>query len=153
MMRATLCIAFTVALSACVTTPTNSSYTASEVGRISTVQKGKILALRLVNVTGDGRQGAAVGGSLGAVAGSSTGSSGRDNVAGAIVGAVVGGAIGSAAEKTSSKQTLTEFIVALERGDPIAIVQDNDKNLTVGDRVLIIKSGTTRVIKDETVAN
>lgn len=134
----------------CVTTPNNQNYSSREVGRISTVQKGTVISMRLVNVSSSGQDGATVGASIGAVGGSSLGSNGRDNLAGAIVGAVVGAAAGAAAEKRASAEKLTEFIIQLVDGDPVAIVQSNEKNIVVGNKVLLIKSGTTRIVLDTT---
>ena len=145
-----LLVSASLGLSGCVTMPSNTSYSSQEVGRISTVQKGTIIAMRLVDVSSTGKDGSAVGGAIGAVGGSSIGSNGRDNLAGAIVGAVVGSAVGAAADKSGSAQKMTEFIVQLEQGDPIAIVQSNEGNLSIGNKVLIIKSGVTRIVLDTT---
>ena len=134
-------------LAGCTASNTGSTYSRTDMGRIATVMKGKIIAIREVKISGNKELGTATGASLGAIGGSSAGNDSRSNVAGAIVGAVVGGLAGAAIEEDSTKGLASEFIIEQNNGQIIAIVQTNEENLQVGEQVLILRSGKARVIR------
>ena len=120
-------------------------------GRAASVQEGEIIATRIVNVSGTkSGVGAGAGAAAGAVGGSYIGGDPRANVLGAIGGAVVGGMAGAAAEEATTAGNATEFLVALDNGDKVAIVQVNEDDLQVGDRILLLKSDRIRIIRDPT---
>lgn len=129
---------------------TGSTYSQPDMGRVATVMSGTVLGIREVNISGTSSVGSAAGAGVGAVAGSTAGDSIEASIAGAIVGAVAGAVAGGAAEGAATKGTASEFIIKQENGQTIAIVQTNEDNIQVGDKVLILRSGTTKVVKDYT---
>jgi len=137
-----------VALSAC-TPPGSDTYSRADMGRVATVMKGKILSMRSVKIAGtQSGIGAGSGAIAGGIGASGIGNGGRSNAVAAVGGAVVGGIAGAVAEEAMTKSTATEFIVQQENGQTVAIVQQNDEHLAVGDHVMILRSGTARIIKD-----
>jgi outer membrane lipoprotein SlyB len=120
-------------------------------GRVATVMKGKIISMRNVNISGtQSGVGAGAGAIAGGVGASGIGNGGRSNTVAAVGGAVVGGVAGAVAEEVMTKSTAMEFIVQQENGQTVAVVQQNDENLAVGDKVMILRSGTARIIRDTT---
>jgi outer membrane lipoprotein SlyB len=141
-------IGLVMALSACAP-PDSSTYARSDIGRVATVMKGKILSMRSVKLSGTQTGiGAGAGAVAGGVGASGIGGGGRANTVAAVGGAVVGGLAGAVAEEAMTKSMATEFIVQQENGQTVAIVQPNDDNLAVGDKVMILRSGTARIIRD-----
>lgn len=129
----------------------SDTYARSDLGRVATVMKGKILSMRSVKVSGtQSGIGAGAGAVAGGVGASGIGGSGRSNAVAAVGGAVVGGIAGAVAEEAMSRSGATEFIVKEENGQAVAIVQQNDEQLRVGEKVLILRSGSARIIRDQT---
>ena len=121
---------------------------APALGRIAERSNGAI-AIREVDISGNTAIGSAAGAGIGATAGSTAGGSGEDHIVGAIAGAVAGGIIGAAVEEGATKGSAFEFIIQQKNGQTIAIVQTNEDNLQVGEKVLILRSGKARVIRDQ----
>lgn len=146
----TAVFALLMALAACSPQGSNT-YARSDMGRVATVMKGKILSMRGVNITGtQSGLGAGAGALAGGVGASGIGNGGRSNAVAAVGGAVVGGIAGAVVEETMTNSTAMEFIVQQENGQTIAVVQTNDDQLAVGDKVLVLRSGTARLIRDNT---
>jgi len=131
--------------SGCARAPGPNTYEAREVNQAAAVERGTIVSMRPVSVEGTGRTGTLVGGAAGGVAGSFIGGDWRSNVLAGIAGAVIGGVAGGAAERSMTSATATEFIVELERGGTIAVVQGNDDGLRVGDTVTVLRGARTRL--------
>jgi outer membrane lipoprotein SlyB len=114
--------------------------------------KGTVISLRPVQISGtESGLGAGAGAVAGGAAGSYAGGNDvRTNIIGAVGGAIVGGAIGAATEKALTEAGAVEFIIQQDNGQTIALVQVNDQNLQAEDRVLILRSDTVRIIRDET---
>lgn len=144
-------ILFSILLASCaVPSKTGSTYSPPDMGRVATVMQGRVLGIREVNISGTNSVGVAAGAGVGAVAGSTAGDSVEASIAGAIIGAVAGGVAGGAMEQSATKGKAAEFIIKQENGQTIAIVQTNEDNIKVGDKVLILRSGTTKIVKDYT---
>lgn len=113
-----------------------------------TVRFGVVESIRPVRI--DAPQtgvGAATGAILGGIAGSQVGG-GSGQVAAAVVGSVIGGIIGSNVEADANKGQGIEITVLLDGGQYIAVVQEADEALRVGDRVRVLSGqGTTRVTR------
>ena len=62
----------------------------------------------------------------------------------------MGGIAGAVAEEAMTASGATEFVVKQEKGPAVAIVQPNDEQLRVGENVMILRSVTARIIRDET---
>ncbi len=135
-------------LTACETTNAPGTFVGAEAGRVQTVQRGTIYAVRDVTIQNEpSRVGTAAGGALGGIAGSTLGSGNRANSAGAIAGAVAGGAAANAA--TRSTQPGVEITVLLENHQLISVVQAGTSNeFRQGDAVRVTSNGiTTRVMR------
>jgi outer membrane lipoprotein SlyB len=125
--------------------PGSGVYARQEVGQAAFVETGTIVSMRPVTVETSGSTGALVGAAAGGVGGSFIGGDWRSNLLAGIAGAVVGGVVGSAAERGLTQGTATEFIVEVQGGGTIAVVQGNDDGLRVGDRVTILRGQRTRL--------
>jgi len=86
------------------------------------------------------------GAASGAVGGSAIGSNSRQNVIGAIGGAVVGGIVGAAIEQGATKQTGVESVVETSNGALLTIVQGDNLQMSVGDKVLVMYGSPSRII-------
>ena len=122
-----------------------SNYTRPEMGRAATVMTGVILALRDVQISGTkSGVGAAAGAAAGATGGAAAGGDAAGAVVGAIGGAIVGGVIGAVTEEALTRAGAVEFIIKQENGQTIAVVQINEDNLVVGDKILILRATLKR---------
>ncbi|SBV94350.1 putative Outer membrane lipoprotein [uncultured Alphaproteobacteria bacterium] len=138
-----------LAVAGCTSAPSASSYSRNQALQAQNVEKGRIVSMRDVQVEGTkSGVGSGAGAVAGGVAGSFIGGGWRSNVLGAVGGAVLGGIGGSAAEEAITSTTGTEFVVQLDNGRTIAVVQANDANLAPGDRVIVLQGGQTRVVPD-----
>lgn len=126
----------------------NPSYSANSIGQVSDVVQGKIIDIQKVNVKGENNVGARVGGMAGGLGGALAGSGNiLTSIAGSIGGAIVGGVAGGATEKAITSSTAFQFVIQLDSGKSIAVLQENNKGLNVGDEVTIFKSGNnTRIV-------
>lgn len=144
---------FFIYLAGCAIHPA-SNYTRPEMQRAATVMDGVILALRDVQISGtNSGVGVAAGVGAGAAAGAAAGGDATGAALGAIGGAVVGGVVGAVTEEALTRAGAVEFIIKQENGQKIAVVQINEDNLAVGDKILILRSNKLRIIKDTTSAN
>lgn len=111
--------------------------------------RGIIISIREVDIQGSSNAGALAGGTTGAVGGSYVGGDTGSNIVGAVAGAVAGAVVGAATEQSLTQSKASEFIIEQENNQVVAIVQTNEENLTIGDKVLILRSGKARVIKTQ----
>ncbi len=133
-------------LTACGIGNTNTTYERYEVGSQGQVSMGRIVEMMQVQTAGTNTVGTLAGGAAGAAAGSMIGGNTAVNIIGGVGGALVGGMIGNATETALTKDTAYEFIVELNNGNLISVVQSNELMLRPGDRVLLVKTnGTTRI--------
>ncbi len=133
----------------CQPGPSANTYQRNQTMQAATVQKGKIVSFRTVRYSGtQSGVGAGAGAVAGGVGGSFLGGGTRSNILGAVGGAVLGGVAGSAAEEAITSGEAIEFIVQLDDGRSLAIVQKNEDNLSVGERVMVLQGGQTRIVRD-----
>jgi outer membrane lipoprotein SlyB len=137
-------------VTACTPNISSDHYVVEEAGRSQQVVYGKIVKARPVEVAAhnDGN-GTLVGTASGATVGSAIGDSTRANVLGALGGAVFGGVLGNQIGKRAGTQTGIEYIVNLDNGKTISIVQGAKPPLQVGQRVMLMTGGNS---KDRLVA-
>jgi len=149
--RILISILLVAVVSGCLKPQGASTYTRQQMGRTASVAEGTIISMREVDIAGTASgTGSGAGAAAGAVGGSYAGGDARTAVLGAIGGAVVGGVAGAVAESEITKTKATEFLIAMDNGDKIAIVQMNDENLKVGDNILMLKSDRVRIVRDPT---
>lgn len=128
---------------------TGSTYQYRDLGQAASVDKGRILSIREIEIAGSNQIGKLAGAGIGAVGGSGLGRGNRANIAGAIAGAVAGGLLGSAIEENATKAVAFEFIIEKNDGQVIAVAQTNEEALRVGDPVLIVHSDKIRIVLDQ----
>lgn len=132
-----------------------SDYGASDARSVQQVVTGRVEDVRVVQITTRGQAsqyiGAGLGGAVGAIAAKKVGSGSGSQIAqlvGGALGAMAGQAIGDRAG-SETRQAL-EVVVALDRGDVVAITQEIDQDaasLRPGDHVRLIHGSVTRVVK------
>lgn len=154
MIKTSLKLAVSVAalaiVSACTPPTANGSvYAPQQTMRAAHVQYGTITSGRYVelrNAPGDQDMiaGAVLGGVLGALAGDQFGK-GNGNTLMTGAGAIAGAAAGSNIAKSANRGTAQEWIIKLDSGSSIAVVQ-NDPSLSIGARVTVVQNGNeTRI--------
>ncbi|GAB4398155.1 MAG: glycine zipper 2TM domain-containing protein [Rhodoferax sp.] len=144
-----LATAVAMVLSGCATSSPDI-ISREQAQRPARVEDGVVLSVR--NVTIDGSQsgmGAVAGGIIGGALGSTRGARGAESTAIGVLGAVAGAVAGHAIERSATKESAVELIVALKGGERRAIVQaQGDQVLAPGDSVLVITTGgKVRVVR------
>jgi len=120
-------------------------------GQPQSFSKGIIVSERIVTIKGtESGVGAVSGAVLGGLGGSKASKDGTISAIGAIGGAIIGGVVGTKAEELLMRGEASEFIIQPDIGEPFNLIQVNDEELKVGDRVFIINSDKIRVTKDKT---
>jgi len=126
--------------------PPNSTYGAYSVGEMASVSYGTIVSMRPVAIqTPPTGIGALTGAAAGGVAGSYIGGDPRANILGAIGGALLGGIAGSAVEGSLSGGRAIEFIIRLDDGRTVSVVQSNENRFAIGQRVAVIYGRRVRL--------
>ncbi len=125
-----------------------NTYDSSEIGVASKVVHGRIIAKRAVNIDNHTGAGGLAGATAGAAAGTMAGHNAATGVIGAVGGAVVGGVVGHGVDKAVNRHRGYEYIIKLRNGSTVSIVQAEDLNVHVNQRVLIIYGAKTRIIPD-----
>lgn len=137
-------------LSSCARDISSNNYTAYSVGEACTTLSGVIQNVREVSVNahdelGQNSTGILAGGLGGGALGSSVG---RGNFLPTALGATVGAIGGSLIEKKLKQQTALEYIIALDDGNLMAVVQGKDVILPKGQSVYLIVglNGRSRLV-------
>jgi outer membrane lipoprotein SlyB len=139
-------------LSGCAQNVSPNVYNGAEVGIVSKVKKGVVLSRRAVDIENSSGAGGMAGVAVGAAGGSTMGSGVSSNVAGAVGGAVVGGLLGNAIDKSVNKHQGYEYIIKLNEGETISVVQTQAMQFKPHQHVLIIYGAMTRIIPDEDIS-
>lgn len=138
-----VCLAAALLLG-CAARQSQNVYRHDEVGKTSAVSFGTIVASRQVDITGENSgAGAVVGAAAGAGAGSYIGS-GSGEVWAVGAGLVIGALAGAAAEQAMNDRVGIEYVVTLESGVTLTLVQEIAKGeamLAPGDRVIVQNTG------------
>ncbi|TAK76526.1 MAG: hypothetical protein EPO11_04125 [Gammaproteobacteria bacterium] len=141
-----------LSISGCGQNLSTNTYESSDVGVASKVKKGTIIAKRPVDIDNSTGVGGLAGAGAGAAAGSMIGGNTAVNIISAIGGAVIGGVAGHAAEKGLSHHQGYEYIIQLDKGSTISVVQSAEETIfNVNQHVLVIYGSKTRIVADETV--
>ena len=140
-------LSLTATLGACTADIGANDYYASSANTVTATKACTVVSLRPVTVkSNDNNAGTLFGAAAGGVAGSSIGGGDTAHILGAIGGALVGGIAGDAAQAGLSKQTGYEYIVRLDNGSLVTVVQGNDVYIQPGQRCLVIYGRQARVI-------
>ncbi len=134
-----------ILLAGCTPNLSPMNYNAYSTGQSQQVQYGTITRVQPVQVSGNNSgAGTLIGGATGAVAGSAIGGGSRANILGGIGGAVIGGLLGDVVGSHVGNQTGFQYIVHLNNGRSIAVVQGMDPMLHVGQHVVVLQGGGQR---------
>jgi len=139
-------------LAACNTTQlTGDVYNRQEARLVQEVFSATIKSMRAVVIeAGETGQGASVGATAGGLLGSThTGSSTQQGIA-IVGGGLLGGLLGSQAEAAGRKVQGTEFLLTMEDGRQVVVVQQDGKDrFVVGQKVRLLQlNGQVRVTPD-----
>jgi outer membrane lipoprotein SlyB len=139
-------------ITSCAREISSEVYSANHVGEASTTYAGVIIHTRQVTVQEHERleengMGIVGGGVAGAIAGNQFGK-GSGNTAATIGGALIGATAGAFAEKALKSQTGTEYVVQLDNGQTMTVVQGPNPAFSVGQNVYVIvgQQGRSRVV-------
>lgn len=138
-----------LALAGCASGLGANSYERAQVGTVSRVEEGTVVASRAIMIEGSRSGelvGTATGAALGGLAGSEIGGGKKANTAGAIVGAVAGGAIGNAIGNSVTQKPGFAYTVRLRSGELVTITQGGDMAIANGTPVLVEYGERARVI-------
>jgi len=129
-----------------------TTYDAADVGRTIETASGKVVASRSVDVKGGSPT---VGPLAGGAVGGATGGLAFGSGWAALLGAVVGAGVGYVAEQQISSGEGTEYVVEMDDGRTVTIVQNKEEGkppIADGTPVLVQYSGKyTRVLEDPRV--
>jgi len=145
-------VAFAVlalALAGCASGLGANSYERSQVGAVSRVEEGRVVASRAVLIEGSqsgSTVGTATGAVLGGLAGGQIGGGRAANTAGAVVGAVAGGVLGNAVGHAATEKQGYAYTVRLSSGELVTITQGGDMIIANGTPVLVEYGARARVI-------
>lgn len=133
-------------VSSCARQISSDVYVSRQVGEVSVTYAGRIKNIREVCIE-QGEQleenglGIAGGGLTGGIIGNALG---RGKFAPTAVGAIAGAVAGSLIEKKVKQQLAFEYIVELENGGLMTVVQGQDQLFGIGQPVYVIVSQTGR---------
>lgn len=135
-----------LSLSSCAREISSDLYTARQVGEASITYPGVIKNVREVCMQeGERLQDNGLGIVGGGVAGGVIGSAvGKGNLLPTALGALAGAVTGSVVEKKLKQQTALEYVVELDNGQLLTIVQGRDHLFNVGQPVYVITCQTGR---------
>lgn len=139
-------------LSACAPNISTNSYNSSDIGSANTVKRGVVISKRPITINNNSGAGGLAGAATGAAAGSMIGGNSATNIIGAIGGAVVGGVAGNAIDSSINQHQGYQYIVRLNNGRTVAVVQTNEMVFSIHQRVLVIYGRNTHLEADDTSA-
>ncbi len=138
-----------LAITGCASSQGANDYSRDEVGRISRVDEGVIVASRAVQISAsnNGLLGAATGAVIGGIAGSQVGGGDDEKAIAGVVGAVGGAIAGQQINKSAGKQQGFEYKIRLDKNDEIiSITQGGDVALPNGTPIFIEYGNRARVV-------
>lgn len=138
-----------VAVSACTTSDDNT-YSRRDVGQIIETTQGRVISSRNVEVQSENTPiGAAAGGAAGGVIGNTVGS-GAGNTLATVAGVLLGAGIGYLAERELRSNEGVEYLVEMEDGRTVTIVQNSEEGIAIPDgSPVLIQFGAeyTRIVQ------
>lgn len=139
----------TILLFSCARHISSDVYAARQVGEVSTTYAGIIKNMRQVTVEhgeqlGDNTLGIAGGGIAGGVIGNAVG---KGNFVPTAAGAIAGAVAGSFVEKKLKQQEALEYVIELQNGALMTVVQGPDQVFNIGQPVYVLVSqgGRSRI--------
>lgn len=141
-----LLLAMSLLMSGCATNISSDTYSVESVRVANRSETGVIQSFRPVKIEGSSNAGALIGGAVGAVTGSFLGGNNRIHALGAIAGATIGAFLGSAAEKGITNQDGIEYVIELDNGDTITLIQPEKPDFAIGQKVRVLLGKQARII-------
>lgn len=142
----------TMNLTGCYNDFGSDEYSGNSAGQAQTVRSGTIIQTQKVVINDKSNQGIGMlaGAAAGAILGSTIGGGSTAHALGGVAGGVAGGAAGNAIGSAAGKQDGIRYIVKLNSGNALSIVQGTEPKLRVGQKVLVLigSDGRDRVIAD-----
>jgi outer membrane lipoprotein SlyB len=132
-VRAAASAVLATLLAACATHHTSTTSASQGIGRVSGALSGTIVAMRPLAAQARNAGGASF---LGASAVRTT-----------ILGAIGGGVAGGAAASQIDDGRAVEFIIRQDDGETVSIVQANEDNFRLGERVAIARGARARLAR------
>lgn len=134
-------LAAVLALSSCARQISPGVYEGGHVGSIAETKTGTVQSARVVIVQEDellqeNVLGGAVGGVVGGLAGSAFGK-GWGKTASTAGGALAGATLGAMAQRTAQRQQAMEYIVRMDDGGMVTVVQGLQPQIPIGRRVYV----------------
>lgn len=124
----------------------NSTVDRSMLGASGYVSSGTIVGMRPVAVQGSRTGvGAGAGAVAGGLIGSTIGGDWRARTVGGVIGALAGGVAGGAIEEGVTRGNAMEFIIRDDNGQMRSVIQTNELNLAVGERVIMTQTDRVRL--------
>jgi outer membrane lipoprotein SlyB len=144
-----------LALAGCASGLGANEYERSQIGQVSRVEEGRVVASRVIQIEGNrGALGGATGAVVGGIAGSQVGGGSEERAVGAVVGAVAGGVIGNAVGQAATDKTGYAYTIRLASGELVTITQGGDVAIPNGTPVLVEYGDRARVIpQNASIAN
>lgn len=136
-------------LAGCATGLGANSYERGQVGAVSRVDEGTVVASRSIVIEASrtgGTLGGATGAAVGAIAGSQIGGGDDERAIGGVIGAVAGGVLGNAVGNASTRKPGFAYTVRLRSGELVTITQGGDLAIANGTPVLVEYGDRARVI-------
>ena len=139
-------IALLLPVGACTSDISSSHYYTNSVGVAAQTIGGTVVSVRQVTLSSENEGGGAlVGAALGGVGGYAIGGDSTAHTLGAIGGALLGGIAGNAAQKGLSSQQAYEYVVKLDNGNMVTVVQGTDVLLNPGQKCFVSLGNPARV--------
>lgn len=143
-VSALCCISVSAALllfGGCARNISSGAHDSSTLGEAEQILDGTVESLAVVDVNEgerleDNKTGALMGAAGGAAIGNLVGG-GRGKTASTVLGALAGGVGGAMAERSMKSQTGLRYVVRLDRGGKLSVVQGTDNRCSVGQRVYV----------------
>lgn len=134
--------AMAMSVSSCARQISPGVYEGQHVGvaaytRTGTVQSARVVIVQEDELLQDNVIGMGVGGVAGGLVGDAVVGGGWGGVAATVGGALAGATIGAMAQRTAQRQQAMEYIVRLDDGSMVTIVQGLQPQIPVGRRVYV----------------
>lgn len=117
-----------------------------EVGRVHHSELGTVKGYREVLVRSDGHGGAIIGAVTGGGVGAALGGDAGGSLAGGLIGALIGGVIGSEIERSGSEHPAIDYLIRMDSGRTIRVIQARGRVFPPGARVRVLFGEHVRVI-------
>jgi outer membrane lipoprotein SlyB len=141
---------FCFLLTGCAQNLSPNSYNTNQVNKVSQVEKGTVVAKRMINIDNNSGAGGMIGSGMGAAAGSLVGRNTATSIVGALGGALIGGLVGNSIDKGIHHQKGFEYTVKLKTGKLVSVVQTKENEFYVNQKVLVSMGPSARITPDST---